>query len=113
MFLRRICGRDSELVVVARRHRVKRFGVVHVFRIERLENKRPVLIAIDFVAIDHVGIASDFDGGGGIDGWQDASETFAVTAELVKRGYSEEDIGKIWGGNLLRVMEAVEVEAAK
>ena len=66
---------------------------------------------IDYVAkkigIDHVGISSDFDGGGGIDGWNDASETFNVTLELVRRGYTEEQIGKIWSGNLLRVMEEV------
>lgn len=69
--------------------------------------------AVRVAGIDHVGIASDFDGGGGIDGWQDASETQNVTEELVRRGYSEDDIAKIWGGNLLRVMEAVEAEAAK
>ena len=68
---------------------------------------------VKIAGIDHVGIASDFDGGGGIVGWQDASETQNVTAELVARGYSETDIAKIWGGNLLRVMEAVEAEAAK
>jgi len=66
--------------------------------------------AVKVAGIDHVGIASDFDGGGGIDGWRDASKTQNVTAELVKRGYSEDDIAKIWGGNLLRVMEAVEAE---
>ena len=60
-----------------------------------------------------MGIASDFDGGGGIVGWQDASETENVTNELVKRGYSEADIAKIWGGNLLRVLEAVEAGAGK
>jgi len=64
--------------------------------------------AVKIAGIDHVGIASDFDGGGGIDGWKDASETANVTAELVKRGYDEEAIAKIWGGNLLRVMEAAE-----
>ena len=64
--------------------------------------------AVKVAGIDHVGIASDFDGGGGIDGWGDASETENVTAELVRRGYSEADIAKIWGGNLLRVMEAAE-----
>lgn len=69
--------------------------------------------AVRIAGIDHVGIASDFDGGGGIVGWKDASETQNVTAELVARGYSEADIAKIWGGNLLRVMEAVEAEAAK
>ena len=67
--------------------------------------------AVAVAGIDHVGIASDFDGGGGIIGWQDASETQAVTAELVARGYSEEEIAKIWGGNLLRVLEAVEAAA--
>lgn len=60
------------------------------------------------IGIDHVGIASDFDGGGGIDGWRDASETPNVTAELVRRGYSAEDIEKIWSGNLLRVWQAVQ-----
>lgn len=68
--------------------------------------------AVEIAGIDHVGIASDFDGGGGVEGWDDASETFAVTQELIRRGYSEEDIAKIWGGNLLRVMRAVE-EAAR
>ena len=67
--------------------------------------------AVKVAGIDYVGIASDFDGGGGVDNWQDASETENVTAEMVRRGYSEDDIGKIWGGNLLRVMEAVEAEA--
>jgi len=55
-----------------------------------------------------VGISSDFDGGGGIEGWSDASETLNVTKELVSRGYSEKEIKKIWGDNLLRVMEEVE-----
>jgi membrane dipeptidase len=59
------------------------------------------------IGIDHVGISSDFDGGGGIDGWNDASETFNVTLELVRRGYTEAQIVKIWSGNLLRVMEEV------
>jgi membrane dipeptidase len=60
------------------------------------------------IGIDHVGISSDFDGGGGIDGWNDASETFNITLEMVRRGYTEEQISKIWSGNLLRVMEQVE-----
>jgi membrane dipeptidase len=67
--------------------------------------------AVSVAGIDHVGIASDFDGGGGIVGWQDASESEAITAELSRRGYSEGDIAKIWGGNLLRVLEAVEAAA--
>jgi membrane dipeptidase len=60
--------------------------------------------AVKLIGIDHVGISSDFDGGGGVDGWRDASETFNVTLELVRRGYTEEQISKIWSGNLLRVM---------
>ena len=63
------------------------------------------------IGIDHVGISSDFDGGGGIEGWKDASETFNVTLELVKRGYSEEEIAKIWSGNLLRVLDRVQAVA--
>lgn len=66
---------------------------------------------VDLIGIEHVGISSDFDGGGGIEGWNDASETLNVTVELVKRGYSEEDIEKLWGGNLLRVMDEVEAVA--
>jgi membrane dipeptidase len=60
--------------------------------------------AVKIAGIDHVGISSDFDGGGGVKGWNDASETFNVTLELVRRGYSEDDIRKMWGGNVLRVM---------
>jgi membrane dipeptidase len=64
------------------------------------------------VGIDHVGISSDFDGGGGVTGWNDASEAPNVTRELVRRGYTEEQIGKIWSGNLLRVWREVEKVAA-
>ena len=60
------------------------------------------------IGIDHAGISSDFDGGGGVDGWRSASESLNVTVELVRRGYTEEQIRKIWGGNLLRVLERVE-----
>jgi len=67
----------------------------------------------NLIGIEHVGISSDFDGGGGIDGWDDASETFNVTLELVSRGYTEEEIAMIWSGNLLRVMEEVERVAAE
>jgi membrane dipeptidase len=69
--------------------------------------------AVELIGIDHVGISSDFDGGGGITGWRDASETFNVTLELVRRGYSEDDIRKLWGGNLLRVWREVERVAAE
>lgn len=63
---------------------------------------------VKLVGIDHVGISSDFDGGGGIVGWNDASESPNVTIELVRRGYTEEQIAKLWGRNLLRVWREVE-----
>jgi membrane dipeptidase len=68
--------------------------------------------AVKRIGVDHVGIASDFNGGGGVVGWNDTGETFNVTLELVKRGYTDDQIAKIWGGNLLRVMERVEHIAA-
>lgn len=68
---------------------------------------------VDLIGLDHVGISSDFDGGGGVDGWMDASETFNVTLELVRRGYTEEEIGKLWSGNLLRVLDDVQRIAAE
>jgi membrane dipeptidase len=68
---------------------------------------------VKLIGIDHVGISSDFDGGGGVTGWNDASETFNVTLELVKRGYTEEQIAKIWSGNLLRVMGEVQKKAGR
>jgi membrane dipeptidase len=69
--------------------------------------------AVKLIGIDHVGISSDFDGGGGIDGWNSAAEAFNVTLELVRRGYTEEQIGKLWSGNLLRVWEEVEKVSQK
>ncbi|EPJ86758.1 MULTISPECIES: pyoverdine-tailoring dipeptidase-like protein PvdM [Pseudomonas] len=72
--------------------------------------------AIDYtvrkIGIDHVGIASDFNEGGGLKGWKDVSETRNVTAELLQRGYSETDIAKLWGGNFMRVWQQVQ-DAAK
>ena len=56
--------------------------------------------------VGHVGISSDFDGGGGIDGWRDASESGNVTAELVRRGYGRAEIEAFWGGNFLRLLDA-------
>ena len=90
-------------------------------RAKKIENMPPAVNVSDFIdhvdylvnyiGIDHVGISSDFDGGGGIEGWSDASETTNVTAELVKRSYSEKDIEKLWGANLLRVLDQVQTIA--
>jgi microsomal dipeptidase-like Zn-dependent dipeptidase len=68
---------------------------------------------VDLIGIDHVGIGTDFDGGGGIPGFNDASEALNVTVELVRHGYTEEEIRKIWGGNLLRAWREVERVAAE
>jgi membrane dipeptidase len=68
--------------------------------------------AVKLIGVDHVGISSDFDGGGGVDGWNQASETLNVTVELVRRGYTEDQIAKMWSGNLIRVMREAEKVAA-
>ncbi len=85
---------------------------------EQLKDKAPDVNVKDFVdhidylvnkiGVEHVGISSDFDGGGGVEGWDDASETFNVTLELVRRGYTEKQIGMMWSGNLLRVLDEVQ-----
>jgi membrane dipeptidase len=92
-------------------------------RISALDEKFPPATIADFVdhidhavkvaGIDHVGIGTDFDGGGGIKGFNDDSEALNVTAELVRRGYSEKDIRKIWGENLLRVWAEVQKAATR
>lgn len=89
---------------------------------KKIKNLPPDVNVADFVdhidylvnkmGIDHVGISSDFDGGGGVEGWNDASETLNVTIELVKRGYTEDQIEQLWSGNLLRVLDEVQ-EIAK
>lgn len=87
-------------------------------RLEALDRRFPDATVADFVdhidyavgliGLDHVGISSDFDGGGGVLGWSDASETLNLTLELTRRGYTEAEIAQLWGGNLLRVMREVE-----
>ncbi|MCZ2390689.1 MAG: dipeptidase [Acidobacteria bacterium] len=90
---------------------------------ERLKDVAPDVNVKDFVdhidylvkkiGIDHVGISSDFDGGGGVEGWDSAAETFNVTLELVRRGYTKKQIQKLWSGNLLRVLDEVQAVARK
>lgn len=85
---------------------------------ERLKETAPDVNVSDFVnhidylvkkiGIDHVGISSDFDGGGGVEGWDNAAETFNVTLDLVRRGYTKKQIEKLWSGNLLRVLDEVQ-----
>ena len=68
--------------------------------------------AIDYtvkkVGIDHVGISSDFNEGGGVNGWMSVADNRNVTAELIQRGYSDIEIAKLWGENYLRVWEQVQ-----
>lgn len=68
--------------------------------------------AVQRVGIAHVGLSSDFDGGGGVQGWMSAAESANLTAELQRRGYDAEAIGLLWSGNFLRVMRAAEAVAA-
>jgi len=92
-------------------------------RMKEIDAKYPSATMTDFVnhldhavkiaGIDHVGIGTDFDGGGGFAGFNDHSEAPNVTEELVRRGYSETDIAKIWGGNLLRVWRDVQQAAGR
>jgi microsomal dipeptidase-like Zn-dependent dipeptidase len=65
----------------------------------------------NLIGVEHVGVGTDFDGGGGVPGFNDASEALNVTIELVRRGYTEEEIRLIWGENLLRVWREVEARA--
>jgi membrane dipeptidase len=91
-------------------------------RMKEIDARLPAATVHDFVdhidhavkvaGIDHVGISSDFDGGGGVVGWNDASETPNVTIELVRRGYTEQQIDKLWSGNLLRLWRDVVKAAA-
>lgn len=68
--------------------------------------------AVELIGIDHVGIATDFNHGGGLIGFKDESEAYNVTAELMRHGYSDQDIAKLWGENWLRVFQAVTDQAA-
>ena len=67
--------------------------------------------AVRRIGLAHVGISSDFDGGGGFTGWRDASESPGITAELVRRSYDAGAIAALWGGNFLRVLRHAEQAA--
>jgi membrane dipeptidase len=67
--------------------------------------------AVRRIDIEHVGISSDFDGGGGFTGWRDAGESANITAELLRRGYNRQEIAALWGGNFLRVLRIAEERA--
>ena len=70
-----------------------------------------MLHAIEVVGIDHVGVSGDFDGGGGLAGLEDIADYPKITAALLKAGYSRDDVGKVWGGNALRVLRQAQALA--
>jgi membrane dipeptidase len=72
-----------------------------------------MLHAIQVAGIDHVGVSGDFDGGGGLEGLDDVTAYPKITAALLKAGYSKDDVGKVWGGNALRVMREAQALAEK
>jgi membrane dipeptidase len=72
-----------------------------------------VVHAIEVAGIDHVGLSGDFDGGGGVEGWDSAADSVNVSMALMERGYTEEDLAKLWSGNVLRVLRAAEAAAAE
>jgi membrane dipeptidase len=68
---------------------------------------------VQVIGIDYVGIGTDFDGGGGVNGCKSAADMKNITVELLRRGYSNKEIAKIWGGNIMRVFREVEKVAGK
>lgn len=114
---------EARKMSAAEREKLQPLYEAYWTRRERLREPFPGPSVVDFVdhvehavrvaGIDHVGIGTDFDGGGGITGFQNHADSPNVTIELVRRGFDEEEIAKIWGGNLLRVWHEVEETAAR
>lgn len=74
---------------------------------------KQILHVVETVGIDHVGLSGDFDGGGGIEGLEDVTAFPALTARLVAASFTQDDLDKFWGGNVLRVMEQVQAAATR
>ncbi len=95
--------------VIARKHEIDRMWPVPRATFE--EAIAHLLHAIQVAGIDHVGIGADFDGGGGVIGFEDSRDYPRITARLLRAGYSRDDIQKVWSGNVLRVLRAAEAYA--
>jgi len=119
-----LCYHDRNLTDKQMQAIAKNGGVVQVCLVDLFINKDRkkasledaidhIDYAVKVAGIDHVGIASDFDGGGGLIGCNGSNDMINITVKLIERGYSEEEISKIWGGNFLRVMTAVQAAAEK
>lgn len=120
---RALCDHDRNLTDEQLRALAKNGGVVQLCLLDAYinpdEKKASVTDAIEHLdhiiriaGIDHVGIGSDFDGGGGLIGCEGDNDLIQITVKLIEKGYSEEDIAKIWGGNLMRVMRQVQAAAS-
>jgi microsomal dipeptidase-like Zn-dependent dipeptidase len=110
---------DKQMQAIAKNGGVVQICLVDLF-INKDKSKASLTDAIDHIdyavkvaGIDHVGIASDFDGGGGLIGCRGSNDMINITVKLLERGYSDKDIEKIWGGNFLRVMSEVQKGAKK
>ncbi|MDY0174406.1 MAG: membrane dipeptidase, partial [Bacteroidales bacterium] len=104
---------DKEIIAIAEKDGLIQISIGRYFlsTLPRAEVGIPHLIqhinyVVDLVGIDHVGIGSDFDGGGGIVGVEDMGKMKAITRALLEEGYSSREIGKLWGDNVLRLLEA-------
>ncbi|MDR3309164.1 MAG: membrane dipeptidase [Tannerella sp.] len=121
---RALCGHARNLTDEQLRALARNGGVAQICILDEFINDNPseadlqgaiehILHAVSVCGIDHVGIASDFDGGGGVIGCNGSNDMISITIKLLEKGYSDEDIAKIWGGNLLRVMQRVQRQSRK
>ena len=113
-----LCDHDRNLTDDQLRALAKNGGVIHICIYGGYLNKDAEAASIEDVVahidhavkvagIDHVGIGSDFDGGGGVLGCNGDNDMINITVKLLEKGYSEEEIRKIWGGNFFRVLDQV------
>lgn len=120
---RALCDHDRNLTDEQLRALAKNGGVVQVCLLDAyihpVKEKASVTDAVAHIdhivkvaGIDHVGIGTDFDGGGGLIGCQGDNDLIQLTVKLIEKGYSEEDLAKLWGGNLMRVLNEVQVAAS-
>ena len=109
----RILASPAGRYVEAMSPTVEVFALLQFHVRDRYGRKIPVTKHVRLIGIEHVAISSDFDGGGGVQGWSNAAESANVTIELVRRGYGEEQIAQLWSGNTLRLWGEVERIAAR
>lgn len=121
---RSLVDHDRNLTDDQMRAIAKNGGVIQICLVDLFLNENPkeasltdainhIEHAVEVAGIDHVGIGSDFDGGGGLIGCNGANDLINITVKLIEKGYSEEDIAKIWGGNFFRVLDTVQKLSAQ